>query len=292
MTTAHLGETFDLHGGGKDLIFPHHENEIAQSRGAYGPHSFARYWLHNGFLNFKGEKMSKSLGNVIDCSEIADTVGGEALRLFCVSHHFRSPVDFDFEAIRDADLRVTGARFHSLEAADRKLEYFYLTLKRIDDFVAQGGEGGDGPVLPDAEKLAADARAALADDFNTPVVMAALHEAAALANRLLDDGKGIDKQVRRRTLARIARQLRTVGDALGVFAADPRAYLAERRARLVGRRAIDITTVERLLAERTAARRAKEFARSDAIRAELTALGVAVHDTPHGTDWSVHDEPS
>ncbi|HMG26520.1 MAG TPA: cysteine--tRNA ligase, partial [Acidimicrobiia bacterium] len=114
MTVAHLGETFDLHGGGKDLIFPHHENEIAQSRGAYGPRTFARYWLHNGFLNFKGEKMSKSLGNVVDCREIADAVGGEALRLFCVSHHFRSPVEFDFQAIRDADQRVIGARFHSL----------------------------------------------------------------------------------------------------------------------------------------------------------------------------------
>ena len=318
MTVTHLGETFDLHGGGKDLIFPHHENEIAQSRGAYGPATFARYWLHNGFLNFKGEKMARSLGNVVDCSEIADAVGGEALRLFCVSHHFRSPVDFDFQAIRDADQQVIGARFYSLEAADRKLEYFYLTLKRIDDFLASGGDAGPGPVVPDAEKLVPDARAALADDFNTPVVMAALHEAAALANRLLDDGKGvdkrsgvaggpppdgsaggagvllrkIDKQLRRRSLARLASDIRGVGDALGVFADDPKAYLAQRRARLVKRRALDVAAVERLLAARVAARAAKDFTRSDAIRAELAAVGVAVHDTPHGTDWSVHDDAS
>ena len=295
MTHAHLGDTFDLHGGGKDLIFPHHENEIAQSRGAYGPRSFARYWLHNGFLNFKGEKMSKSLGNVVDCSQIADTVGGEALRLFCVSHHFRSPVDFDFEAIRDGDGHVTGARFHSLEAADKKLEYFYTTLKRIDDFIAQSGntgDAGDGKVLPEADKLIPDARVALADDFNTPVAMAALHEAAALANRLLDEPKGIDKQVRRRTLARIARDVRAVGDALGVFAADPATYLAERRARQVQRRGIDAAAVERLIADRAAARAAKDFARSDAIRGELTALGVALHDTPRGTEWSVLDTAS
>ncbi|TMQ09871.1 MAG: cysteine--tRNA ligase [Deltaproteobacteria bacterium] len=295
MTHAHLGDTFDLHGGGKDLIFPHHENEIAQSRGAYGPRSFARYWLHNGFLNFKGEKMSKSLGNVVDCSQIADTVGGEALRLFCVSHHFRSPVDFDFEAIRDGDGHVTGARFHSLEAADKKLEYFYTTLKRIDDFIAQSGntgDAGDGKVLPEADKLIPDARVALADDFNTPVAMAALHEAAALANRLLDEPKGIDKQVRRRTLARLARDLRAVGVALGVFAADPAVYLAERRARLVQRRGIDAAAVERLIADRAAARAAKDFARSDAIRGELTALGVALHDTPRGTEWSVLDTAS
>jgi len=292
MTVTHLGETFDLHGGGKDLIFPHHENEIAQSRGAYGPKTFARYWLHNGFLNFKGEKMSKSLGNVVDCREIADAVGGEALRLFCVSHHFRSPVDFDFQAIRDAGQHVIGARFYSLEAADRKLEYFYTTLSRIDELLAQGGKPADGPVMPEAEKLVPEARAALADDFNTPVVMATLHEAATLANRLLDEGKGIDKQLRRRTLARIAADMRSVGGALGVFGSDPRTYLAGRRTRLVKRRSIDVAAVERLIGERTAARAAKDFTRGDAIRAELGALGVALHDTPRGTDWSVHDDAS
>ena len=317
MTLAHLGETFDLHGGGKDLIFPHHENEIAQSRGAYGPTTFARYWLHNGFLNFKGEKMSKSLGNVVDCSEIADAVGGEALRLFCVSHHFRSPIEFDFEVIRDADQRVIGTRFYSLEAADKKLEYFYTTLRRIDDLLVQG-DGGAGPVLPEAEKLVPDAKAALADDFNTPVVMAALYDAAALANRLIDEPKGIDKRsevagggapdgsaggagvlprkiekpLRRRTLARIGRDIRSVGDALGVFAQDPRTYLAERRARQILRRGIDVLAVERLLGDRTAARAVKDFTRSDAIRAELAALGVAVADTPQGTDWSVSDDAS
>ena len=294
MTHTHLGDTFDLHGGGKDLIFPHHENEIAQSRGAYGPTTFARYWLHNGFLNFKGEKMSKSLGNVIDCSEIADAVGGEALRLFCVSHHFRSPVDFDFESVRDAAGHVVGARFYSLEAADRKLDYFYTTLKRLDDFAAQAGPGkpgdADGPVLPEAEKLVPDARAALADDFNAPLVVAALYEAATMANRLLDEPKGVDKAARRRTLVRIARDLRSVGDAIGVFAADPATYLAERRARLVKRRGIDRAVVERLLGDRTAARAAKDFARADAIRGELAALGVALHDTPRGTEWSVQDD--
>ena len=284
MTHSHLGETFDLHGGGKDLIFPHHENEIAQSRGAYGPATFARYWLHNGFLNFKGEKMAKSLGNVIDCTTIADEVGGEALRLFCVSHHFRSPVDFDCVSMRDAAGRVS-ARVYSLESADKKLDYFYTTLKRVDDFLAQAGDPGDGKVLPEAEQLVPDARAALADDFNAPLVVAALYEAATLANRL-----GIDKAVRRRTLARIARDLRAVGDAIGVFAAEPAIYLAERRARLVKRRGIDLAAVEQLLAARTAARTAKDFARSDAIRGELAARGVQLHDTPRGTEWSVLDD--
>jgi cysteinyl-tRNA synthetase len=290
MTVTHLGPTFDLHGGGKDLIFPHHENEIAQSQAAHGVDTFARYWLHNGFLNFAGEKMSKSLGNVFNCDQIAAAVGGEALRFFCVSHHYRSPVDFEVEGIKDAAGATVGVRFRSLEAADRRLEYFYLTLLRLDGFLGTGAAEADGPVLPEAEKLVADSRAALADDFNAPVVVAALGEAAKLANTLLDSGKGVAKDVRRRTLARLARDLRDVGGALGVLAAAPTTYLAERRARLVRDRGLDVAAVERLLAARAAARAAKDFAAADALRGELTALGVELLDTPGGTDWRVRDE--
>ena len=289
MTHTHLGDTFDIHGGGKDLIFPHHENEIAQSQGAYGAGTFAHYWMHNGFLNFGGVKMSKSLGNVFGCDQIAAAVGGEALRFFCVKHHYRSPIDFEVEEIKDAAGTPTGVRFRSLEAADRDLEYFYITLQKIDAFLAQGGDAGEGAVLPDAEKLMPATREALADDFNSPRVMAAMHEAATLANKLLAEGKGIDKQVRRRSLARIGKELRAVGDALGILAADPMVYLGERRARLVARKGVDVGNVTALMQERTAARAAKDFTRSDAIRAELTEIGVELLDTPHGTDWRVQD---
>ena len=289
MTVAHLGETFDLHGGGKDLIFPHHENEIAQSQGAYGVNTFARYWLHNGFLNFAGEKMSKSLGNVFACDQIADAVGGEALRFFCISHHYKSAIEFDVEEIREAEGRPIGVRFRSLEAADRDLSYFYSTLRKIDQFATQGGDGGEDPVVPEAERLIPATREALADDFNTPVVKASMHEAAALANKLVDEGKGIDKQVRRRSIARIGRDLRTVGNVLGILAADPRTYLAGRRDRLVGHRKIDVAQVEQLLADRVVARGEKDFARADAIRVQLLEIGIEVLDTPQGTDWSVRD---
>ncbi|HEU0031027.1 MAG TPA: cysteine--tRNA ligase [Kofleriaceae bacterium] len=292
MTVAHLGETFDLHGGGKDLIFPHHENEIAQSQGAYGTHTFARYWLHNGFLNFGGVKMSKSLGNVFGCAQIAEAVGPEALRFFCVSHHFQSPIDFEVEETRDHEGCVHGVRFRSLEAADRDLSYFYSTLQKLDAFVAQGGDAGDGPVLPDAEKLVPEAREALADNFNTPVVKASLHAAATLANKLLESGKGIDKQLRRRTLARLARDIRHVGQALGILDKDPNAYLADRRDRLVRQRRIDVARVEQLLADRVTARAAKDFGRADAIRGELAAMGVVAEDKPQGTEWRVLDDAS
>jgi cysteinyl-tRNA synthetase len=284
MTVTHLGRTFDIHGGGKDLIFPHHENEIAQSQGADGEDTFARYWMHNGYLNFAGVKMSKSLGNVFNCDQIFDAVGGEAVRFYFVQHHYRSPIEFEVELVND---RV---RFRSLEAADKELAYFYETLGRIDAFVAQGGDAGAGAVLPEAEQLVPETTEALADDFNAPVVMAALVKAATVANRLLDEGKGVDKQVRRRTLARLARDIRHVGGALGVFASQPAAYLAERRDRLVRRRGIDVVAVDRLLGERKAARTAKDFTRADAIRGELKELGVDLLDTPQGTDWRARDD--
>jgi cysteinyl-tRNA synthetase len=278
MTIAHLGTTFDLHGGGKDLIFPHHENEIAQSQGAAGDGTFARYWLHNGFLNFEGVKMSKSLGNVFACDAIANAVGGEALRFFCVSHHYRAPVDFDVQATLD------GVRFFSLEAADRDLAYFYDTLRRLSEVATE-----PGPVLPEAEAFVATVRDALADDFNTPVVVAAMHEVAKLANRLLEQPKGMDKQLRRRSLARIATDLRTVGNALGLLSQSPTAYLGERRERLVRAKNIDVATVERKVSERTTARAAKDFACADALRRELEAMGIEVLDSPSGTDWRVKD---
>jgi len=292
MTVAHLGATFDIHAGGKDLIFPHHENEIAQSQGADGEGTFARFWMHNGFLNFQGEKMAKSVGNVFNCDQIAAAVGGEALRYFCVKHHYRSPVEF--EVMAEPDPKGEGyaprVRFFSLEAADRELAKFYETLAKIDRFVADGGDAGDGAVVPDAEKLIPAAREALADDFNAPVAVAALHAALTLANKLLEGAKGVDKQVRRRTLAKLGRDIRAVGGALGVFTQEPAAYLRERRDRLAGIKNIDVAAVQAKIDERKAARAAKDFTRGDAIGDELRRAGIALHDLQSGgTDWSIQD---
>ena len=289
MTVAHLGETFDIHGGGKDLIFPHHENEIAQSQGAYGASTFSRYWMHNGFLNMSGVKMSKSLGNVFNCDQIIAAVGGEALRFFCVKHHYRSPIEFEVEVVTKADGSVERVLFHSLYAADRDLEYFYVTLQKADAFVAAGGDGGEGATVPDADKLLGAVREAIEDDFNSPRILAAMHESATVLNKLVTEGKGIDKAVRRRSIARLAKDLRQAATAIGILANDPNAYLRDRRTRLVARKGIDVSRIEGLLAERAAARAAKDFARGDAIRTELTQLGVELLDTPQGTDWRVQD---
>ena len=280
MVVRHLGETFDIHGGGKDLIFPHHENEIAQSQGAYGEGSFARYWMHNGFLNFAGEKMSKSLGNVFSCPQVASASGPEALRMFVVSHHYRSPVNFE---VATEDGRPV---FRDLDAADRRLDYFYTTLRRLGEL--EGAAADDGEVVPEARALVPAVIEALTDDFNTPVVVAALGEAARAANKLLDEGKGIAKAVRRRSLARLARDLRDVArGALGLLASEPAQFLASRRERLAARRGIDGDEVERLLGERAQARANRDFTRADAIRGTLQGWGVEVLDTPRGADWRV-----
>ncbi|ACY19273.1 cysteine--tRNA ligase [Haliangium ochraceum] len=281
MSLRHLGQTFDIHGGGKDLVFPHHENEIAQSQAAHGEDTFARYWMHNGFLNFSGEKMSKSLGNVFGCRQIADAVGPEALRFFSVSHHYRSPVNFEVDEVDGVTV------FRDLEVADRRLDYFYSTLRRLDDFLATGKDPGEGEVVPEADKLVPAAREALADDFNTPIVIAALGEAAKLANKLLDEPKSAPKPVRRRTLQKLARELREVGSAIGVLGSEPAAFLGERRNRLAAKRNIDPAEVATLLEQRAEARKAKDFAAADALRDQIKALGVEVLDTAHGVDWKI-----
>ncbi len=285
MTRTHLGETFDLHGGGKDLIFPHHENEIAQSQADSGEGTFSRWWLHNGFLNFSGEKMSKSLGNVFGCQEIAASVGPEAMKFFTVSHHYRSPVNFDV-AVDDNKT----VHFRDLEAADRRLDYFYTTLRRLDDYLAgvqlNNGEN-DGEFVPGVEALVPTATSGIHDDFNAPVVIAALSEAAKLANRLLDEPKSAPKWVRKRSLAKLANDIRYVASALGILASEPIEFLNQRRARLAARRGIDTSRIDRMLESRAAARAAKDYAASDAIRDELTAMGIEVLDTSSGVDWRI-----
>jgi cysteinyl-tRNA synthetase len=285
MALRTLGVTFDIHGGGKDLIFPHHENEIAQSVGALGPGTFARYWMHNGLINLKGEKMSKSLGNVFLVSELMRRFDGESIRHYCLSTHYRSPIDFEFDEVAPGTVTFPG-----LDDAERRLEYFYATLLRIDDFLGDraDADAGAGALAPGADGVVAAVRAAMDDDFNSAVALAALGEAAKVANKLLDDPKSAPKDVRRRSIARLGADLReAAGRPLGLLERAPRTFLHGRRARLAAARAIDEGAVSARLLERDAARRAKDFTRADAIRDELRALGVDIMDTPRGAEWRI-----
>jgi cysteinyl-tRNA synthetase len=283
MVIEHMGDRFDIHGGGMDLIFPHHENEIAQSQAACGDGTFARYWMHNGFVNFGGEKMSKSLGNVFLIADLATRFDGESLRFYLAQHHYRSPINFEVAETS------AGPVFPSLEEAERRLDYFYTTLARLDDDLGANTAIENGPVVPEADRLIPAFREGMDDDFNTTVAFRELGEAATTANRLLDDPKAAVKDVRRRSLQRLARDLRSAGGALGFFERPPSQFLHARRTRLAAQRGIVPADVDARLVEREQARKAKDFARADAIRAELREKGIVVMDTPRGADWRINE---
>jgi cysteinyl-tRNA synthetase len=277
MAHRYLGDSFDIHGGGSDLIFPHHENEIAQSEGAFG--SFARHWMHSGMVNFGGEKMSKSLGNVVTIRKVAETHDLEALRLLLISVHYRSPANFTIA--RDAAGAVV---YPDLDEAEARLDYFYRTLERLDAFLTPLGNITDK--LPPSE-LAIHVGAAMEDDFNTAAAIGHLYDAFVLSNKLLDDAKAMPKPQRQQTLAAIARDARGIGETLGIMRRPPAEFLLARRGRLCVRRGIDPAAVEAKIAERSAARTAKNFGRADELRAELKATGVELMDGPMGTAWRV-----
>ncbi|AND69095.1 cysteinyl-tRNA synthetase [Dyella thiooxydans] len=241
MSAAHLGETIDIHAGGVDLQFPHHENEIAQSTCAHGGKVFARWWLHNGMLTFGGRKMSKSLGNVLHVHQLLQQHPPEALRLLLMRGHYRQPLDWSDQAIAQAVSTLDG---------------WYRVLRDLADVTVEGE-------LP----VPAAVEAALCDDLNTPQALA---ELATLADTARQAGTPEAKAA-----------LLGGGALLGLLQQDPEAWFRK------GADAVDGARVEALLEERKAARAAKDFARADAIRAELTAMGVVIEDGAQGTRWSV-----
>jgi cysteinyl-tRNA synthetase len=245
MSCALLGEHFDLHGGGQDLQFPHHENEIAQSEGATGQ-TFVNYWMHNGFVQIDNEKMSKSLGNFFTIREVLAKYDPEVVRFFIVRAHYRSPLNY-------SDVHLDDAR--------AALTRLYTALKDV---------GSDGKALDWNESHAVRFRAAMNDDFNTPVAISVLFELANVVNRTQDRA--------------LARQLQALAQTIGLLGREPRTFL-QQAAGDAGA-VLDEAAIEAKIAERTAAKRAKNYAEADRIRAELLEAGVALEDKPGGlTEW-------
>ncbi|NRO95008.1 cysteine--tRNA ligase [Paraburkholderia sp. NMBU_R16] len=245
MSCTLLGEHFDLHGGGQDLQFPHHENEIAQSEGATGQ-TFVNYWMHNGFVQIDNEKMSKSLGNFFTIRDVLAKYDPEVVRFFIVRAHYRSPLNY-------SDVHLDDAR--------AALTRLYTALKDVSP---------DGAPLDWHEDHAARFRAAMNDDFNTPVAVAVLFELANVVNRTRD--------------AALARQLRELAQTVGLLGREPRVFL-QQAAGGVGLD-LDEAAIAAKIAERAAAKQAKKYAEADRIRAELLDAGVALEDKPGGiTEW-------
>jgi len=281
MSMKHLGETFDLHGGGLDLVFPHHENEIAQSEAATGQ-PFSRLWVHNGFVEVAKEKMSKSLGNFFTARELMERVEPEALRWFVLTVGYRSPLNFDWE--QDDAGQVVG--FPSLEEAERRVEYLYRTRVRLAGLP-------EARLVPEAELPEVIARypealsAALDDDLDLPEALALTAGFLSAANEVVDLALRKKGKAGRNVLAAIDRGYEKMAAVLGVGGDDPDALLRRIRGRRIRHKGLTEADVDAKLAARTEARAAKDFARADAIRDELAALDVEVMDSPSGSTWRV-----
>jgi cysteinyl-tRNA synthetase len=242
-----LGEHFDIHGGGQDLQFPHHENEIAQSEGATGG-TFVNLWMHNGFVRVADEKMSKSLGNFFTVREVLERYQPEVVRFFILSSHYRSPVNYTDENLNEAKASLTR---------------LYTALRDVP----AGGE---------PEQRFVDAfREAMDDDFNTPRAIAVLHEVAHELNRVEDRNSPEAR--------RLAATLRHLGGILGLLGDDPVRFLQSGPA--AGDGELSAAEIEDLIARRTRARKERNFQEADRIRALLGERGVVLEDGPAGTTW-------
>ena len=258
MSTKYLGQPFDIHGGGQDLVFPHNENEIAQSECAAAA-PFARYWIHNGFVQLAREKMSKSVGNILSIREVLERYDPAALRLYMLTTHYRNPIEFSEEALGEAQ---------------RSVARIYETAGRGDRVLgpSPNGDVDQGPVE--------EFRREMDDDFNTPRALAVVFEELRAVNRLLDRGET-------RALDARCNALRTMTGVLGLIQAPPERFLEDRRKAGLARRALSEDEVRGLIKERNRAREIKDWQQADDIREALKEKGVLLKDGPSGTTWEL-----
>ena len=274
MTEKHLSLPLDIHGGGQDLIFPHHENEIAQTEAVTGK-EFARYWVHNGFVQIDSEKMSKSLGNFKTIRDILENHLPEVLRFFLLTRHYRSPIDFTFEAMQEAEKNLKRI-YETLAALQKEIAAAEPKSGKIDVKLQQEYEG-----------FASSWLAAMSDDLNTAAALGHINGLLHLANRILDD-KALRKNAEcRKLLQNIQNSIKNWGNVLGVFLAQPSIFIEELKLCMAKRNNIDLSLVEKLLKERETARTNKDYAASDKAREALLALGIEARDTPEGQTWDI-----
>ena len=279
MSQRYLGESFDIHGGGKDLIFPHHENEIAQSEAATGK-PFVRFWVHNGFVNIEHEKMSKSLGNILAIRDLLREYHPEALRLFLLSNHYRSPVDFSFQNMTEA--RANLDRFYSLLQG---VEEFLAGRKEAIPLTPKTLRGVAKEVYEKVYTVKENFLEAMEDDFNTALALGHIHDLTRVLNRVLGD-KGFRKDPAAAALLDEGRsRLLESGKILGLFQQSATEFFNSQRQRYLQAKGLQETEIQDLVRRRETARKEKDWVRADEIRAQAASLGIVLEDGPTGTTW-------
>jgi len=263
MSSALLGETIDIHGGGMDLTFPHHENEVAQSEAAFGK-MFVKYWVHNGFVNINQEKMSKSLGNFLLIKDVLKSYHPEVIRLFLLSSHYRSPIDFNEKIMDDSSTA---------------LDKVYALLARLEARLEKN------PVLSRSGDLWERFCEAMDDDLNTAKGIGLVFESVRTLNHLLDVSDEAFSSNLQHTLLTAWSDLQKISRTLGVFRETPEQYAADRKTLGLQKTAVDPAWIEKMIADRTAARKAREWQKADDIRKQLEAVNVIIEDRPEGTLW-------
>ncbi len=290
MSMKLLGEHFDIHGGGMDLIFPHHENEIAQSEAAHTP-PLANLWMHGGFLQVDSEKMSKSLGNFVTIRDVLVRNDRESLRYFYLGSHYRGPLNFDVEKRDDGRIVFPG-----VDEAERRIEYLYAA-RDAATLAAADAPAAIGKALPQQAAIVREAKTrvldALDQDLNTSVALAVLNELAKAANEIAMAVQKLRKDKAQQDAARAlaAAAVHAFADAcapLGLLHSASEDFWARTKAQRLRTRNIDSVILDQKVLERTRARQEKNFARADAIRDELVALGVELLDTPETTTWRLN----
>jgi len=277
MSQKYLGETFDIHGGGRDLTFPHHENEIAQSEAATGK-PFVRYWIHNGFVNINKEKMSKSLGNILTIKEILKDWNPEVLRLFFLSHHYRSPVDYSEDSFNEAK---SG------------LDRFYSTLNTIQEELKKplSKEKLDSPVIENCRKAIESFQAqfeeSMDDDFNTAQALGYFYDLQTHLNSLLSISKGNPTEEIASILKQGLDHFIMKGRVFGLFREDPEKYLDQQKKEGLKRLKLTEEEIFRSIEERNLSRKEKNWKRADEIRNDLLSKGIVLEDTPSCTIWKI-----
>lgn len=267
-----LGETIDIHGGGRDLVFPHHENEIAQSESLTGK-PFANYWSHCGLIKINGQKMGKSLGNSLTIRDALAKYNYEVIRYAILSKHYTSDID-----LRDSDFQL----------AEGHTYYFYTTIKEMKKFISDNHGDATSEVLNDEipNTIISKFIEVMDDDFNSALAIANLHTIFKYANNAMKTAKKGNRQVAN-TLAKILKDLKEVYGILGLFEQEPEEFLSEMKEKYLKKLNLDVEEIEKQISERTEAKKNKDFEKADSIRDNLDKRGILLKDTREGTIWDL-----